>query len=79
MQYSNNKADILMIHEENRLSAKGVKVELGVAYPIDSTKTLKFKYGSEEKVLTFDEVKEHKLLGVTFKDNPASLQYDIYE
>lgn len=68
-----------MIHEENRLSEKGVKVELGRAYPIDSSKPLKFKHGGEEKVLTFLEMKEHKLMGITFTQNPASLQYDIYE
>lgn len=68
-----------MIHEENRISEKGVKVELGLAYPIDSSKTVKFKYGSEEKVLTFLEMKELKLMGIIFTENPASLQYDIYE
>ena len=79
MQYSNNKPDVLMIHEENRLSEKGVKVELGLAYPIDSAKPIKLKYGSEEKVLSFLEMKVHKLLGIAFTENPASLQYDIYE
>lgn len=68
-----------MVHEENRLSVKGVKVKLGFTYPIDPSKTIRFKYGSEEKAFTFLEMKENKLMGINFKDNPANLQYDIYE
>ena len=71
--------EFILFHEDNESTKKGIKIVEAVPYPINEDFLIKIQYKEEKQSFTLLEMKQKANKGLVFRQDFASLTYDVYD